>query len=165
VSAPDVPSTWIEHTTCHHREYYLDCAEYERLLLRASGCCEVCGTAAGDTRTGRLEIDHDHKLGSGWNHVRGMLCGNCNTNLAGVTLASDEATPEQRRYLESAWHISNPPARDGKKKIVVKFRLPPSMLKEALEIADARGDNLSEVLRDGFKDYIREHEHLLDDDE
>ncbi|MFD8496317.1 hypothetical protein [Amycolatopsis sp. NPDC059657] len=46
-----------------------------------------------------------------------------------------------------------------------KFRVRPSMLDQAQRIADARGDNLSEILRDSLKDYIRENTHLLKDGE
>jgi hypothetical protein len=45
-----------------------------------------------------------------------------------------------------------------------KFRVRPSMLDQAQRIADKRGDNLSEVLRDSLKDYVRENAHLLEDD-
>lgn len=45
-----------------------------------------------------------------------------------------------------------------------KFRVRPSMLEQAQRIADKRGDNLSEVLRDGLKDYIRANAHLLTED-
>ena len=46
-----------------------------------------------------------------------------------------------------------------------KFRIRPSMVKRAMRIAEKRGDNFSEVLRDAVKDYIRTNEHLLEDDE
>lgn len=46
-----------------------------------------------------------------------------------------------------------------------KFRIRPSMLKRAMRIAEKREDNLSEILRDAIKDYIRRNEHLLFEDE
>jgi hypothetical protein len=42
-----------------------------------------------------------------------------------------------------------------------KFRERPSLMKKAQVIADIRGDNLSEVMRDAVRAYIREHEHEL----
>lgn len=46
-----------------------------------------------------------------------------------------------------------------------KFRERPSLIKKAQAIADVRGDNFSEVLRDAVRAYIRTHEHELPPDE
>lgn len=42
-----------------------------------------------------------------------------------------------------------------------KFRERPSIIKEAQAIADHRGDNLSEVIRDGLRGYVRKHKKEL----
>lgn len=73
------------HVDCIHRKYRLTCAQYETLIERSGGACEVCGTSAGDMTmgwrcvSGRLHIDHDHTLGL-W-AVRGLLCRRCNNTI------------------------------------------------------------------------------------
>lgn len=75
------------HSTCTHRKYRLTCAQYEVLVSRAAGACEVCGKEGHLTTKrankgpwpGRLEIDHDHSLGA-W-AVRGLLCADCNRGI------------------------------------------------------------------------------------
>lgn len=42
-----------------------------------------------------------------------------------------------------------------------KFRERPSIIKEAQAIADHRGDNLSEVIREGLRGYVRKHKKEL----
>lgn len=46
-----------------------------------------------------------------------------------------------------------------------KIRFRPTMWKKGLLIADKRGDKLSEVIRNAVRDYIRDNEHLLTDEE
>lgn len=55
----------------------LSLEEYLTLLSRQKGKCAICGTEAGNGRTKRLHVDHDHKTGQ----IRGLLCSNCNTAL------------------------------------------------------------------------------------
>ncbi len=43
-----------------------------------------------------------------------------------------------------------------------KYRARPSMMETVQAIAEKRGDNVSELIRDGLKDYIRKYKHLLD---
>ncbi|WP_319052675.1 endonuclease domain-containing protein [Streptomyces europaeiscabiei] len=69
----------MSHSTCQHTSYLLDCEEYDRLVDRAQGVCEICRVAGGDTKHGFLVIDHDSAVGR-W-AVRGLLCHNCNTKL------------------------------------------------------------------------------------
>jgi len=42
-----------------------------------------------------------------------------------------------------------------------KFRERPSRMKRVQAVAEHRGDNVSEILRDALKDYLRAHEHEL----
>ena len=53
------------------REYGLDAATYDAML---AGGCQICGSVD------RLHVDHCHEQG----HVRGVLCGSCNTGLGYV---------------------------------------------------------------------------------
>jgi hypothetical protein len=56
--------------------YGLTLDEAEAMLTDAR--CAICGTTDFSAfRTGRADIDHDHKTG----HVRGVLCNHCNTGL------------------------------------------------------------------------------------
>jgi metal-responsive CopG/Arc/MetJ family transcriptional regulator len=45
-----------------------------------------------------------------------------------------------------------------------KFRERPSRMKRVQALADHRGDNVSELIRDALKDYLRAHEHEMPDD-
>ncbi len=51
-------------------------AEYEAILFAQGGVCAICGRAKGISKA--LAVDHDHKLGSGREAVRGLLCTTCN---------------------------------------------------------------------------------------
>lgn len=62
-----------------HKKYLLTCEDYDELVDRAEGCCEICLIAPEETVAGLLHIDHDHARG--WGAVRGMLCGPCNNRL------------------------------------------------------------------------------------
>lgn len=67
-------------STCMtHKKYLLTCEDYDELVDRAGGCCEICLIAPEETAAGLLHIDHDHARG--WGAVRGLLCGPCNNRL------------------------------------------------------------------------------------
>lgn len=57
-----------------HKNYSLSCADFDALLERSAGCCELCGAEAR-----RLVIDHDHRYGDA--AVRGLVCYRCNKYL------------------------------------------------------------------------------------
>ena len=70
--------TLPDHDRCDtHRQYKLNCEQYERLLARCGQLCEICRGSAAETKTGKLCIDHS---GPKW-AVRGLLCNTCNTSL------------------------------------------------------------------------------------
>lgn len=73
------PASRIGHENCRHREYRLTCLQYDRLLTRAAGRCEICAKPDHENCFGKLFIDHVTKLGK-W-AVRGLLCRTCNGNL------------------------------------------------------------------------------------
>lgn len=57
----------------HLRQHYgLTQAGYAELLARQNGVCAICKKPP---KVRRLNVDHDHDDG----HVRGLLCGSCNT--------------------------------------------------------------------------------------
>jgi hypothetical protein len=66
------------------RYFNLDEAQYDALVARAGGKCEVCGREERTTSTNGhsflLAIDHDHAT----LQIRGMLCRQCNTALGCV---------------------------------------------------------------------------------
>lgn len=102
--------TLPDHQTCHHVAYRMGCEEYELLLARAAGRCEICGeTPEPDARGRVLSVDHDHRLGMGFNYVRGMTCHGCNSRLGQVDRGKRTATPAEQHYLDNAWHLANPP--------------------------------------------------------
>jgi hypothetical protein len=102
-------ATWNGHATCHHRAYRITCEQYDRMLDRADGHCEICGLAVEDTPDGRLGIDHDHRAGDGFNHVRGMLCTKCNCNLKYPERGDRPYTDAEAAYMARAWCVLEPP--------------------------------------------------------
>lgn len=95
--------TWAtpQHATCsRHRDYALSCEQFDALLDRSDGKCELCGVDANCSAWGVLHIDHEHQIGR-W-AVRGLLCDGCNTRLQyGRRLPP---TPPLLRYLGNAWY-------------------------------------------------------------
>lgn len=62
----------------------LTLVEFNEMFARQRGRCALCGfhgrkgwLRKGDRRKGWLVVDHCHETG----HVRGLLCGDCNTAL------------------------------------------------------------------------------------
>lgn len=55
--------------------YGITRVEYEQLLVRSAGKCEICGT-----HLKKINIDYDPATGQ----VRGLLCTPCNTALAAI---------------------------------------------------------------------------------
>lgn len=51
--------------------------------------------------------------------------------------------------------------RMAEKMEMYKYRERPSRMEIVQAIAKRRGDNVSEVIRDALKDYVREHQHEL----
>jgi hypothetical protein len=72
-----------------HKYYLLSCEDYDRLVERAQGRCELCGVPGAETPHGMLHIDHDPARGNG--AVRGLLCSRCNTRLGRGLLPSHVA--------------------------------------------------------------------------
>jgi hypothetical protein len=93
------PPQPVGHDTCRvHRKYWLTCRQYEQLLRRAGGKCEICGSPDYRNTFGRLYIDHDYSWGD-W-AVRGLLCYRCNGSLDYPCMA--DLRPD---YLANAWYL------------------------------------------------------------
>lgn len=64
--------------TCNHfQKYGMTCDNFDRLLARAAGRCELCEKPEAETRRGALVIDHFQ--GGGLFFVRGLICDRCNS--------------------------------------------------------------------------------------
>jgi len=74
------------------REYKINLATYEILLLKQEGKCAICQKSWQEF-TREFAVDHDHVTGK----IRGLLCFLCNTKLA--VLESSEFMDAARRYL------------------------------------------------------------------
>lgn len=83
-----------------HTYYRLTCDEFDQLFARAGGRCEICRIPVGETATGKIFIDHDHKLGN-W-AVRGLLCPICNQRLRDwMAPLGFRERPEAQKYLKN----------------------------------------------------------------
>ena len=60
--------------------YGITVGEYDALLENQGGKCALCERDTHDVLGRRLAVDHNHKTGV----VRGLLCMNCNTKVAGL---------------------------------------------------------------------------------
>lgn len=139
------------HETCHHATYRLDCHQYEELLARAQGCCEVCETEAHETPQGKLSIDHDRKLGYG--AVRGLVCQQCNAHLGMVERGERPADERATEYLGRAWHLKYGITASGRTLTRV-VRVEDDLWKPAMAKAEAEGTTLTAVLNDALRRYL-----------
>jgi hypothetical protein len=74
------------------KEYGIDFAEYQRMLLEQKGVCAICDRPETKIENGSirmLSVDHNHTTGA----VRGLLCGNCNM---AIGYACDDVTVLQK---------------------------------------------------------------------
>jgi hypothetical protein len=68
---------------CHHFVYHrLTCDQYDELLARAGGRCEMCETVESDTGGQRLVVDHFESYQPRIRVIRGMVCDACNSTLS-----------------------------------------------------------------------------------
>lgn len=103
VESPSVVWATAEHATCtRHRQYHLTCDQFDELLKRADGHCEICEAESQPQIKGCcLAIDHEHFVGQ-W-AVRGLLCYVCNNRLS----INRRIPPDPRiqRYIANAWYV------------------------------------------------------------
>lgn len=88
------------HETCNHKLYELSCNDYEELLKRSRGLCEVCGIPGREVTREKLFIDHDHAHGH--TAVRGLICARCNMLVRDVDRGWRK-DPRVTAYLANAW--------------------------------------------------------------
>lgn len=84
----------------HLKRYGLTRAAFDELLDQQGGVCAICKSAETQKlgeRVKRLSVDHDHARTV--KHVRGLLCGACNTGL-GKFKDSIELLKAAIEYLE-----------------------------------------------------------------
>jgi len=98
--------TAARHDTCHHRAYGLSCADFEQLLRRANGRCELCSTPAEQTPLGKLIIDHEQRIGM--HAVRGLLCPACNAHMRRVDSGERPMSWEVAAYVLLSGHVLPP---------------------------------------------------------
>lgn len=88
--------TLPDHEKCtRHRYYKLSCSQYEGLLRRSGGACEICRRPLARGTCGNLAIDHCGMLWA----VRGLLCNGCNKRLGDGEDGWDKAA----EYLANTW--------------------------------------------------------------
>lgn len=147
----------VGHETCHHTAYQMNCAEFDQLLARAEGRCEICSAVGTETAKGKLVIDHQHGMPLGLGAVRGLLCMSCNWILGKVDEGQREPTEAAAAYLANAWHVTRPAMWSnrkrhpdaGKQGMRAVFRYPRADWQRFHEVAAEAGMNASEALR-GF---------------
>lgn len=106
-----------EGKTCHHFAYHgLTCDQYDELLARAKGHCEICGIAQEETPRGQLVVDHFHGQ-RGASFIRGMLCDYCNgavmpcvDGLKVWGASSRKWEARARAYEADSWQAPSPEA-------------------------------------------------------
>lgn len=135
------------HATCHHVTYFMSCNEYEQLLKRADGRCEMCGIAAEDTPRGKLDIDHDGQLG--YTAVRGLLCPACNIDVMLVENGRRSIDDRIAAYLANPWHAGNGSRRTdvGTRTVTRRIRVDDELWASFGTACAAMGADRSAVLR------------------
>lgn len=99
-----LPLPWHQpKKQCTHRGYYLTCAQFDAMRWRADDRCEICGVRAEQVQKRPLYIDHDGRLGNGFDHVRGLLCARCNTRLRWCDNGYKQPNRWEQHYLDFAW--------------------------------------------------------------
>jgi hypothetical protein len=83
------------------KTYGITLEDEENILEYQGGRCGACG----QHRPYNLAVDHDHKLGSGRDAVRGALCKRCNKVLRDIR--------DDPQILLGLWlYLESPPAKD-----------------------------------------------------
>ena len=83
--------------------YRLTCYGFDLMRWRSAGRCEICGVDETELHRNQLVIDHDHRLGNGSDHIRGMICHKCNAAMKYVDTGFRMPTRDQLLYIYNAW--------------------------------------------------------------
>lgn len=105
------------HPSCFHTGYQLTCAEYDELRDLRDERCHLCGC-----RPPRLEVDHDHALGT-W-AVRGLLCRRCNRRIGLIEAGTIPRTDAADNYLAKAWHVGQASSAAKRKRAMPRAACP-----------------------------------------
>ncbi len=151
------------HETCNHKAYQLPCAEYEELLARADGRCEICRVAAAETVKGKLVIDHQYGTSAGLGAVRGLVCVSCNSVLGNVDAGKQVPQAQVTAYLANAWHVTRPQQwsdrkrhpRAGRQDARITFRYPRADWQEFGAVAIDGDTTIASAIRNFIDWYIR----------
>ena len=73
--------------------YNMTIKEYDQMFEAQNGVCAICGTIEFSGR--RLAVDHNHET----NHIRGLLCINCNRKLS--VLEDRNFIKQAEQYLKA----------------------------------------------------------------
>lgn len=84
---------WTSRRHALSKKYGLSTVQYEELLSKTAGRCEICDAPPLPHRF--HHIDHDHTTGA----VRGVLCTDCNRGLGGFR-DDPELLARALRYLK-----------------------------------------------------------------
>lgn len=142
---------------CHHLEYYLSCCEFDGLIARAAGRCELCGKQGGP-----LLIDHDHSVGNGSTGVRGLVCERCNAYLGNVDAGRCAPSEQALRFLAQPWYrtlgdggMHSLPFHFGDTGAVGLWwiRVDDAVWARASRLARGKGDHLVEVVTEFLATY------------
>lgn len=80
----------------------MTCQQFDALLARSNGRCELCSIPAAETRRGFFVIDHDHKVGMSFDVVRGLVCDPCNGHMRRIDSGERPMDDRTRAYLARA---------------------------------------------------------------
>jgi hypothetical protein len=84
---------------CHHFVYHhLTCDQYDELVARSGGRCEMCQTPIPMTGGRRLVVDHFQSSLPRMRIIRGMLCDACNATMS--CLDGTKRWGPRRAFLE-----------------------------------------------------------------
>jgi hypothetical protein len=145
--------------TCQHVAYRLSCDDFDALMARAGGACELCRTPHH-----RLQHDHDHDIG--WHGVRGLLCPKCNAHMRRVDSGERVVTEPVQKYLDNAWHLTHPskPRRHAQPSTsdIYSVRVPDALQDAFKEAAAHRGETATAALIRAMQSYVnRNHPDRL----
>ena len=91
------PEGKLKRKNAHYlRNFGITLDEYNQMFADQEGCCGICGKHQTEINT-TLAVDHVH--GSDPIHIRGLLCGSCNTAL-GKLGDNKEVLLKALKYLE-----------------------------------------------------------------
>lgn len=144
--------------TCQHFIYRMSCEDYEALIRRAGGRCEICRDVPK-----RAAIDHDHSVGE--HGVRGLVCQKCNVNLGHVDRGRKPADEATAAYLDNPFWAARglkqssiyEPGHSRLTRDVKEIEAAQGLWRDVESVADSNGEAVSDVIRDALSKYVAKH--------